>query len=264
MPRTSILVCDGCHRRKVRCDKVQPDCEYRAYREANETHKMLGGRCISRSELCVRSLSRLDDHKTREKRRTGSKDALNTFAITEDPIPFVSPSHEPEQGAGTLQIDRDQGRKALEPFNSFRCDSLLAQAVHREAFRCIFARRPRSVGDHFVMIPPFRCQFGYNLCIGTNVHIGSGCSIEDYHSVNIGNNVVLASRVRLICSTVINSIDGTPVELSGPIVIEDGAILKDNVTVMPGVTIGQDALIMEGSEVFEVCFQCKHQQHKPN
>lgn len=67
---------------------------------------------------------------------------------------------------------------------------------------------------------------------------GTGPSIDDYHLIDIGNDVVFGSRSRFITS------DGIGSE---KITVEDRAMIADRVCLLPGVTIGSQATMGSGS-----------------
>lgn len=96
-----------------------------------------------------------------------------------------------------------------------------------------------------------------NVCVGKNTHIGNGCYINfnatfvDDYKVTIEDNVMFGPNVTVITT-------GHPVHpelrpngemYCAPVTIKKGAWLCSNVTVLPGVTIGENAVIGAGSVV---------------
>ncbi|KAI0129065.1 hypothetical protein BJ170DRAFT_358715 [Xylariales sp. AK1849] len=67
---------------------------------------------------------------------------------------------------------------------------------------------------------------------------GTGPGIGDYHLIDIGNDVVFGSRSHLITS------DGISSEM---VKIGDGAMIADRVCLLPGVSIGQGAVMGSGA-----------------
>jgi maltose O-acetyltransferase len=92
---------------------------------------------------------------------------------------------------------------------------------------------------------------GFNLTIGDNVFINTGCCFDATAPIHIGHRVQFGYQVTLItgdhvigpheCRT------GSP--SGGPIVIEDGAWIGARATILPNVRIGAGAVVSVGSLV---------------
>ncbi|KAK3690498.1 hypothetical protein B0T22DRAFT_424389 [Podospora appendiculata] len=67
---------------------------------------------------------------------------------------------------------------------------------------------------------------------------GTGPGIGDYHLIDVGDDVVFGSRAHLVTS------DGTGSER---IVIKNGAMIADRVTCLPGVVVGEGAILGSGA-----------------
>ncbi len=96
-----------------------------------------------------------------------------------------------------------------------------------------------------------------NVCVGKNVHVGDGCYfnfntvfVDDY-KITVEDNVMFGPNVTVITT-------GHPVHpenrshgemYCAPVTIKKGAWLCSNVTVLPGVTIGENSVIAAGSVV---------------
>ena len=98
---------------------------------------------------------------------------------------------------------------------------------------------------------------GYQcLLVGDHISIGSGCNISNrsfieasYAPVSIGNNVTLAA------SCIISSHDGAysqtyglPMK-KGPVSIKDRAFIGNNAIILPGIEIGERAIVGAGAVV---------------
>ncbi|KAI9817649.1 MAG: Maltose acetyltransferase, partial [Phylliscum demangeonii] len=58
------------------------------------------------------------------------------------------------------------------------------------------------VGAHVVVEAPFHCNYGYNITLGDDVHIGPNCTIIDACLVGIGARTVLGPNVSIVTSKV--------------------------------------------------------------
>ncbi|MCM6764697.1 sugar O-acetyltransferase [Weissella paramesenteroides] len=99
--------------------------------------------------------------------------------------------------------------------------------------------------------PNFRCEFGRNIHVGDYFYANYDTVILDGAKVTIGDRVLFGPKVGLYTSN--HSFDARERELGGciakPITIGNRCWLAANVTVLPGVTIGDDVIIGAGSVV---------------
>lgn len=99
------------------------------------------------------------------------------------------------------------------------------------------------------IIPPFYVDFGRNIKVGKNFFMNQACTFMDRGGITIGDDVFIAPKV---CLTTINH-DFNPYNRQAtfckPIVIKDRAWIGINVTICPGVTIGENSIIAAGSVV---------------
>lgn len=131
----------------------------------------------------------------------------------------------------------------------FRLNTTLpSKRREREAIaREIFGR----IGSRFVLHSPFLCDFGFNIHIGENFTGNFNLTILDEADVIIGDNVFIGPNTTLC--TVIHAYDAgernSGIMRSAPIVIHDNVWIAANVVVLPGVTIGEGAIVGAGSVV---------------
>ncbi|PSW22068.1 sugar O-acetyltransferase [Photobacterium sanctipauli] len=98
---------------------------------------------------------------------------------------------------------------------------------------------------------PFNCDYGYNIKAGKGFYANHGCTILDCAPITIGDNCLLAPGV--VIATAGHPLD--PVERASgdefayAITIGNDVWLGANVTVCPGVTIGDNVVIGAGSVV---------------
>ena len=106
-------------------------------------------------------------------------------------------------------------------------------------------------GEHFKIISPFLCDYGFNIEIGENFFANANMVILDEAKVTFGDNVFIAPN----CSfyTAGHPLEVGPrnegLEYSWPITVGDNVWIGGGVTVVPGVTIGSNVVIGAGSVV---------------
>ena len=121
----------------------------------------------------------------------------------------------------------------------------------REQRREILHRIFKTVGDNCVINPPFRCDFGSNISIGDNFTGNFNLTILDEANVVIGDNVFIGPNTSLC--TVIHSLNpeerNNGIMCARPICIGDNVWIAANVVILPGVSIGEGAVVGAGSVV---------------
>ena len=99
------------------------------------------------------------------------------------------------------------------------------------------------------VIPPFNTDFGKNIHIGQRVFINSGCKMQDQGGIYIGNDVLIGHNACLLTLNHEMEPENRADMHPKPIHIEDKVWLGSNVTVLPGVTIGEGAIVAAGAVV---------------
>ncbi|MFP4177440.1 MAG: sugar O-acetyltransferase [Acholeplasmataceae bacterium] len=108
-----------------------------------------------------------------------------------------------------------------------------------------------KTGEDFSIEPPFYCDYGKNITIGSDFYANYGCILLDVNRITIGDNVLFGPRVCLY--TAGHPIDATIrkelYEFGHPITIGDDVWIGGNTVINPGVTIGSRTVIGSGSVV---------------
>lgn len=107
-----------------------------------------------------------------------------------------------------------------------------------------------AVIDKSVVISlPFYTDFGKHIRFGKNIFINQNVTFVDLGGIDIEDDVLIGPMCRLI--TVNHLVD--PAERRGlevkPVVIKKNAWLGANVTVLPGVTIGENSIVSADATV---------------
>lgn len=119
-----------------------------------------------------------------------------------------------------------------------------------EEIREIFFRLTgKPVDETFGLFPPFSTDCGKNIHVGKNVFINSGCRFQDQGGIFIGDGVLIGHNV--VLATLNHDVD--PEKRSDmypePIRIGNNVWIGAQATVLPGVTIGDGAIVAAGAVV---------------
>lgn len=103
-----------------------------------------------------------------------------------------------------------------------------------------------KLGAGVVVKPQVKIKFPWRLTVGEHAWIGEGAWIDNLADVTIGSHVCLSQEVYLCTGS--HDYRSRGFELvTQPIVIGDGAWIAARATVLPGTTIGPNAIITAGS-----------------
>ena len=107
----------------------------------------------------------------------------------------------------------------------------------------------RRVPDSFQLFPPFSADFGKNIRFGEDVFVNSGCRFQDQGGIDIGDGSLIGHNAVI---TTLNH-DMLPSRRANMhparVVIGRGVWFGAHVTVLPGVSIGDGAIIGAGAVV---------------
>lgn len=116
--------------------------------------------------------------------------------------------------------------------------------------RKLFSRLTgEALDSNFGLFPPFYTDCGKNLHVGKNVFINSGCKFQDQGGIYIGDGALIGHNV--VMATLNHSEDP---EKRGnlhpaPIHIGKNVWIGASASILPGVTIGDGAIIGAGAVV---------------
>ena len=99
------------------------------------------------------------------------------------------------------------------------------------------------------LIPPFHTDFGKNIHIGKFVFINSGCTFQDQGGITIGDGCLIGHNATIATLNHDKDPERRGDNYPSPVVIGNGVWIGSNVTVLPGVTIGDYAIIAAGAVV---------------
>ncbi|MEN3366964.1 MAG: maltose O-acetyltransferase [Burkholderiales bacterium] len=142
-----------------------------------------------------------------------------------------------------LSAERQRARNLLKRLNDSRENE---QEERSRILRKLFGKET----DAYIQ-PPFFCDYGSNITLGTNVFFNFNCVILDVAPVKIGDYVLFGPSVQVFTATHPLSAaerrrgleSGKPIEIGPDVWVGGGTVI------CPGVTIGARSIIGAGSVV---------------
>ncbi len=134
---------------------------------------------------------------------------------------------------------------------AMRITSKINTGYHEpEEINCLFSELiGKPLDGSFGLFPPFSTDCGKNISIGKNVFINSGCRFQDQGGIRIGDGALIGHNV--VMATLNHDID--PRKRSDmhpkPIFIGNNVWIGANATILPGVRIGDGAIVAAGAVV---------------
>lgn len=96
---------------------------------------------------------------------------------------------------------------------------------------------------------PFYINFGKHTKIGKNVFINHACSFLDLGGITIEDDVLIGPKVNLVTENHPIDPSNRKTLICKPIVIKRNSWIGAGATILPGVTVGENAVVAAGSVV---------------
>lgn len=143
-----------------------------------------------------------------------------------------------------LMKARRKARSLFKKFNDCSPDDV------EEKKRILKKLMPQQ-GAGLWVEPPFFCDYGINIELGNKVYFNYNCIILDVCRVTIGDNCMFAPGVHIYAAThpVKAAERNSGLEIGRPVTIGNDVWVGGNTTILPGVIIGDRAVIGAGSVV---------------
>jgi maltose O-acetyltransferase len=143
-----------------------------------------------------------------------------------------------------LQADLVAAHRWLARYNA----ALAMDPTERHA---LLVERFAAVGEGAVIRPPFHCDYGFNISIGAGVFLNFNCVILDVVAVTIGERTQIGPAVQILAADHPRDAAGRApgLEFGRPVRIGRNVWIGGGAIILPGVSIGDDALIGAGSVV---------------
>jgi maltose O-acetyltransferase len=143
----------------------------------------------------------------------------------------------------TLDADRTHATELLHQYNT--------TSHHPVTHTALLAQLLASCGHNTIIRPPFFCDYGYNIRLGHGVFLNFNCVLLDVASIEIGDQTQIGPSVQIYAADHprnpearrANLESGRPVRIGANVWIGGGAVI------LPGITVGDDAIIGAGSVV---------------
>ncbi len=119
-----------------------------------------------------------------------------------------------------------------------------------EELRALFGELTgKAIDETFGLFPPFYTDFGRNIRVGKNVFINSGCCFQDQGGIELGDGCLIGHQV--VIATLNH--DPDPERREGmtpaPVTLSRNVWVGAHATILPGVTVGEGAIIAAGAVV---------------
>lgn len=149
-----------------------------------------------------------------------------------------------DAGGPDIQAALAEAKRWMVRYNAALAETPAARGA-------LLAERFGAVGEGAVVRPPFHCDYGFNISLGAGVFLNFNCVILDVVAVTIGDRTQIGPGVQILTADhprdpVVRAQGlefGRPVRIGRNVWIGGGAII------LPGVTVGDDAVIGAGSVV---------------
>jgi maltose O-acetyltransferase len=141
-----------------------------------------------------------------------------------------------------LQAQRVQARDLLHLFNASGSPSERQDVLERLLGR---------IGTDSIIEPPFHCTYGKNTYIGDHAYLNFSCVIIDNNEVHLGDHAMIGPAVQIY--TAAHPLEAEPRvqgwEVAKPVRLEDNVWVGGGAILLPGVTVGRNAVVGAGAVV---------------
>lgn len=152
---------------------------------------------------------------------------------------------------------------AGQPYNQFDHELIARRTAVRKQLRAVnqlddneernhgYRQLMTDTGDDFFVEAGFKCDYGWNVHIGDHFYGNYDMTFLDTCPITIGEHCYFGPNVGLY--TPVHPLNAqarvADVEMGAPITIGDNAWFGGRVTVLPGVTLGNNVVVGAGSVV---------------
>lgn len=147
--------------------------------------------------------------------------------------------------SGLLPMFHQLAQEAFKITTKINCGYHTPEEI-RELFSELIGKK---VPDSFCLFPPFYSECGKNITVGENVFINACCKFQDQGGITIGNNCLIGHNVTI--ATLNHDFDPAKRANINPnsVTIGDNVWIASDSTILPGIKIGDGAIVGAGSVV---------------
>jgi acetyltransferase-like isoleucine patch superfamily enzyme len=106
-----------------------------------------------------------------------------------------------------------------------------------------------EIDESTIVFAPFYTNFGRFIKIGKNVFVNHACTFLDMGGITLEDDVLIGPKVNLITENHPMEPENRKALISRPIVVKRNAWIGAAATILPGVTIGENAVVAAGAVV---------------
>ena len=141
-----------------------------------------------------------------------------------------------------LEAERQHTKQLLWQYNSSQ------SKPERQA---ILQQLLGHIGQKSIIEPPFYCSYGQNIDIDDYVYINFSCTIFANNRVTIGQHVMIGPLVQIYTASHPLQVQARNqgLEFARPILIEENVWIGGAAILLPGVSVGRNAVIGAGAVV---------------
>lgn len=151
-------------------------------------------------------------------------------------IPAGSPVHEMMH-----RLSQEAIRITLQLNNTYH--------THEEMLSLMSELTGEDIHESFNLFPPFNTDCGKNLHFGKRVFVNSGCKFQDQGGIFIGDDVLVGHNCMIATLNHAEDPEHRGDMIPKSVHVGNKVWIGANSTILPGVTIGEGAIIAAGAVV---------------
>lgn len=142
-----------------------------------------------------------------------------------------------------LVVARDRARDLCQALNATR-------EAEQDERRRLLQSLLGSGGDDVWIQPPFFCDYGSNIRLGTKCYLNFNCIFLDVCQIRVGDHTLFGSGVHVYTAThPLDPVRRREQEFGKPVMIGSDVWIGGGAIICPGVSIGSRSVIGAGSVV---------------